>query len=164
VCPGLARVHGFVDAVAVGGIAADSALAGADVDDVGIGGSDRDRGDGAEAYVAVGDGLPVVAAVGGFEYAAAGSAEVVDEGLAGDAADGIDASAAEGSDLAEGESVKTAGWARRFRRRLRGGSGRLCGRRGRMLCWIFLRRCSQSEDREGGGETNGAAEREGGED
>jgi hypothetical protein len=68
----VAGVGGFVDAVAVGGVAAEVALAGADVDDVGIGGSDRDRADGAELQLAVGHGNPVRAAVGGLEDAAAG--------------------------------------------------------------------------------------------
>ena len=129
----------FVNAVAVGGITADGAFAGADVDDVGIGGRDGDGADGAEVDVAVGDGLPVVAAVDGFEYAAAGSAEVVDKGLTGDTADGVDASAAEGSDLTEGENVKASGGAWGFGcwRWLRGGSWRSRGRG-----WILFRSAS----------------------
>src|SRR5213592_628146 len=74
--PRLAAVGRLPDAVAVGHVAADRELAGADVHDVGIRLGDPDRPDGA-AEVLVGHGQPGVAAVGALEDTAARGAEPV---------------------------------------------------------------------------------------
>ena len=94
VLPGFARVERFVDAVAGGGIAADAAFAGADIDDVGIGRRHGQAADGGRLLV-VEDGLPGGGAIRGFPDAAAGGAEVVSGGIAGDARGGQGAAAAE---------------------------------------------------------------------
>ena len=76
--PGLAAIGRAVDTIAVRHVAADAALAHARVQHVRIG-----RGQGERAYrgtlkEAVGDVLPVHAAVGGFPHATAGRTEVED--------------------------------------------------------------------------------------
>ena len=82
VLPGLAGVGGFVDAVAGLDVAADVGLAGADVDDVGIGRGDGEGADGLGGLV-VEDRLPVDAAVAGFPDAARGNGGVIGERIAG---------------------------------------------------------------------------------
>ena len=103
VFPGAAGVGRFVDTVAVRGIAADAAFAHAGVDHVGIGIGYGDCADRAGLELAVGDGIPIGAAVGGFEDAAAGGAEIIDQWLCGDACDGDHAAATERSDETEFE-------------------------------------------------------------
>ena len=95
--PGLAGVGGFVDAVADGEIGTLESFAAADVDDVGIGGSDGESADGAGGLV-VEDGVPGAAVVGGLPDAAVADADVEDVGLGGDALGGFGASGAQGSD------------------------------------------------------------------
>ena len=77
--PGRAAVGRPVDAVAVRDVDADARLAGAGVDDVGVGGGHGDRAHGGGPEEAVGDVLPVGAAVGRLPDAAGAGAEV--EGL-----------------------------------------------------------------------------------
>ncbi len=101
--PGLAGVGGFEHADAVGVLAADVGLAGADVDDVGIGGSDGDGSDGADGDAGggiVGDGEPGAAGVFGLPDAAADGAHVEGVGLRGVAGDAVGAAAAHGADVA----------------------------------------------------------------
>src|SRR5581483_6037511 len=68
--PGLAGIGGTVDAVAVGDVAADAGLSHAGIDDVRVRLGDGDGADGGGAHEAVGDVLPVGAAVGGLPHAA----------------------------------------------------------------------------------------------
>ena len=67
--PGLARVGGFVDAVADGEIGAMQSFAAGDINDVGIGGSDRDGADGLRGFV-IEDGIPGAAVIVRFPDAA----------------------------------------------------------------------------------------------
>ena len=76
VAPGRAAVGRPVDAVAVRDVHADARLAGAGVDDVGIGVGNRDRAHRGGPEVVVRDVLPVGAAVGGLPDAAGTAAEV----------------------------------------------------------------------------------------
>ena len=92
VLPGLAAVGGLVDAVAGHDVAADVGLAGADVDDVGIGRRDGDGADGRGRLI-VEDRLPGEAAVGRLPDAAGRRGRVVDHRIAGDAAGPADAAA-----------------------------------------------------------------------
>ncbi|MCX6603476.1 MAG: hypothetical protein NTV52_07770 [Acidobacteria bacterium] len=67
--PGATAVDGFIDAIAVGGVAADGLFAHAGVEDVGVG-RVKDHVD-AAGFIAAGEGLlPGFAAVVGFEDAA----------------------------------------------------------------------------------------------
>ena len=100
--PGGAGVGGFVDAVA------GSLLAGADVDDFGIRGSDGDRADGGDVLL-VEDREPDFTCVGGFPDAAAGSGHVVGGWVAGDAGDAGDASGAVRADEAPAHGGIEAG-------------------------------------------------------
>ncbi len=86
--PGLATVHGFVDTVAVGDIAAQARLAGTHIDDVGIGRRDRNRADGLRGLI-VKQGLPVLAAIDGFPDTAGDRTEIKDAGLPDHARDGL---------------------------------------------------------------------------
>ena len=56
--PGLARVGGLVDAVAMRDIAANGGLAHANIDHVGVGGRDGDAADRGALEIAIGDVLP----------------------------------------------------------------------------------------------------------
>ena len=103
--PCLARVYRFVNAVAMGGVAADRTLTGAHVDHIVVGGGHRDRSDRTEIDLPIGDWFPRVAAVGRLEDAAACAAEVVNERLTRDARYSVDTAAAEGADLAKFEDV-----------------------------------------------------------
>jgi hypothetical protein len=94
----------FVDAVAVTRVAAQVGFSHAGVDDVGIGVGDGDGADRTELELAIGDGVPVDAAVGGLEDAAAGCAEVEGHGLRLHAGDGSHTAAPEGTDLPEGDA------------------------------------------------------------
>jgi hypothetical protein len=95
--PAAAGVGGAVHAVAVRHVAANARLAGAGVDHVGIGGRDGHRADGGRLEEAVGDVLPVGAAVGRLPDAARAGAEVEDHGLDGIAGDGHRPAAAVGA-------------------------------------------------------------------
>ncbi len=103
VLPGLAGVDGFVDAVALHDIAAELGLAHADVDHVGIGGGDRDGADGRALELAIGDGPPGEAAVGGLPKSAAGCAEEILERPGGTAGGGDGAAASRRPDATPGE-------------------------------------------------------------
>ena len=98
--PGAAAVGGPVDAVAVRDVAADAGLAHADVDHVGVGRRDGERADGGGLEEAVGDVLPVRAAVGGLPHAARAGAEVEGRGLGRMAGDGDHTAAAVRPDAA----------------------------------------------------------------
>ena len=91
--PRLAGVGGFVDAVAGGEIGTLQSFAAAGVDDVGIGGRDGERADGAGGLV-VEDGVPGAAVIGGLPDAAVAHADVEDVGLPGDPLGGFGASGA----------------------------------------------------------------------
>src|SRR5207302_1747981 len=123
--PCLAAVGRLPDAVAVGHVAADRELAGADVHDVGIGLGDTDCAD-STAEILVGHGLPGVAAVGALEDAAARGAEPVLIGARRRARDGDAAAAAEDADLAPAEpgaDGRVIGLGRRGRRSRRATRG-----------------------------------------
>src|SRR6185503_20292601 len=98
--PRLAGVARAVDAVAVGHVAADAALAHAGVNDVRVRGGDRQRADRARLHLPVGHRRPARPAVRGLEDAAARGAHVEDLRLTGDAGHRRDAAAAERADLA----------------------------------------------------------------
>ena len=105
--PGLALIGGLVHAVAVGVLAADVGLAGADVDDVGVRRGDGDGADGADGNaVCRRDGEPGAAGVFGLPDAAADGAEVEGVGLAGNAGDAVGAASAHGSDVAPVQAVE----------------------------------------------------------
>ena len=98
--PGGAGVKRFVDAIAVGDVAADGALAGAGVYHIGIGSRDGERANGGGVEEAVRDVAPVEAAIGGLPDAASASAHVKGHFVLGVAGDGDHASAAMGTDAA----------------------------------------------------------------
>src|SRR5580700_6464461 len=100
VLPGFARVGRFINAVAMGGVAADIRLTHADVDDIRVGLRDSDGAHGSGFELAVGDGQPAGAAVGSFPDPAAGGAEVIHIRLRGDARDSVHAAATERADAA----------------------------------------------------------------
>ena len=104
--PSLAAVHGLVDAVAVGNVGAGARLARAHVDDVWVGIGNGDGSDGAGVDEAVGDAVPVDAAVVGLPDPAAGAAEVEDQRVLGVAGDGDGASAPVGADAAKAEGLE----------------------------------------------------------
>ncbi len=129
--PGLARVHGLVDPVAVRDVAADAALAHPHVDDVGIGGGDLDRPHRSRAHLAVRQGLPVDPRVGGLPDAAPGGPHVVDARLTGHPRDRGDAPAPVGADAPPLQALQQRfvvggerGLDRGRRLRLRSGNGR----------------------------------------
>ena len=97
--PRLSGVARFVDAVTGGEIGTLQSLAAAYVDDVRIGGSHRDRANGAGGLI-VEDGRPDAAVVGGLPDAAVVDADVKDIGLIAHADGGNGAPAAEGPDHA----------------------------------------------------------------
>ena len=109
VLPGGARVAAAVDAVAGQDVAADAGFAGADEDEVGVGFGHRDRADRGRGDLEVGDGAPVLAAVGGLPEAAAGRAEVGFLGAAGHAGGGDGAAAAIGAEVAPGVGGEEGG-------------------------------------------------------
>ena len=84
--PGLARVGGFVDAVAAGHVAADVGFARADVDDVRVGSRYGDGADGRDRLV-IKNGLPVDAGVGRLPDPRRGGSGIVGLGISGNAAD-----------------------------------------------------------------------------
>jgi hypothetical protein len=103
--PVRAGVGGLVDAVSRGEIGALEPFAAADVQDVGVGGSDGDRADGAGRLV-VEDRAPHPAEVGALPHAAIVDADVEKVGLAWHANSADGAHAAMGPDHApahEGE-------------------------------------------------------------
>ena len=100
VLPGRAGVVGAVYAVAVGEVDADACLAHAGVNDVGVGLGYGDRAHGGGVEVAVGDVLPVRAAVGGLPDPAADRAEVEDARVDWVTGDGDDAPGTVGPDAA----------------------------------------------------------------
>ena len=108
--PGLARVGGFEHADAIGVLAADIGLAGADVDDVRIRRGHGDGADRADRNALIGDGIPRAAGVFGLPHAAADGAEIEGVGLIGVAGDGIRASAAHGTDVAPDAGRRAGCW------------------------------------------------------
>ena len=109
VFPGLAAVAAAVHAVARQDVAADARLAGADEDEVGVGFRHRDRAHRRRRDLEVGDGVPVVAAVGRLPEAAAGRAEIGFVRPALDAGDGDGAAAAVGAEVAPGVAGEEGG-------------------------------------------------------
>src|SRR5262249_36926 len=95
--PGAPGVVGAVDALAVGDVAADAGLAGADIDDVGVRLGHRERAH-REVRLVVEERGPGGAAVVGAEDAARDRAEGEGERLAAGPADGERPAAAEGAD------------------------------------------------------------------
>ena len=79
--PGLAAISRTVHPVAVGHVPADAGLPHAGVDDVGVGGRDGDGAHRGGVEVAVGNVLPVGAAVGGLPHSAGARSEVEDHGI-----------------------------------------------------------------------------------
>ena len=106
--PGLAGVHGFVDAVAEADLGADIGLAGAHVENIRVGGRHGNRSDGGDALL-VEDRRPHRAGVGGLPNSAAYGAEVESHGIARDASDGRHAPTAKRTDHAPLQLVIEAG-------------------------------------------------------
>src|SRR6185312_10044541 len=92
-----AAVLAAVDAIAGGEIGADVRLAGANVDDVGVGRRNGQRSNGSDGLV-VEDGLPHHARIRGLPHATIHAAKVEGAVAARDAADGNNASSAERAD------------------------------------------------------------------
>ena len=104
VLPGAPRVHRLVDPVPVRDVAADTPLAHAGVEHVGVRLADRDRPHRAGAELAVGHVRPRHAAVDALPDAAARAAEVVDVALAHHAGHRGHAPAAQRTDVAPFET------------------------------------------------------------
>ena len=109
VLPGRARVAAPVDAVARQDVAANARLAGADEDEVGVGFGHRHRADRRRRDLEVGDGEPVLAAVGGLPEPAARGAEVGLLRAALDAGGGDRAAAAVRAEVAPGVAGEEGG-------------------------------------------------------
>ena len=105
--PGLARVGGFVNAVANGEIGAMQAFAAADIDDIGIGRSDGDGANGLRGLI-VEDRIPGAAVVVGLPHAAVDLAHIENVGLAGHAGGSARAPAAERTDHAPAHFLVSA--------------------------------------------------------
>ena len=146
VAPRLARVRRAIDAVAVGDVAADAALAHAGVEDVRVGRRHREGADRTRLHLAVGDRRPLDAGVRRLPDPAPGRPHVVDERLAGHAGHGRDAAAPEGTDRAPAEALEE-----------RVGEGGL-RRVGRGLCLLGgdARAPGGGEGEQGGGQGAGA--------
>ena len=97
--PGRARVGGLVDAIAHRKIGTMQSFAAAHVDDIRIGGRDRDRADRAGRLV-IEDRIPCAAEVVGLPHAAIHRADVEDIRLAGNAAIRARAPSAKRTDVA----------------------------------------------------------------
>ena len=98
--PGLAGVGGLVDPVPIGNVQANGGFAGAGVDDVGVRGGHRQGADGGGVEEAVGDVLPVGAAVGGFPHSAGHGSEIGGHGVHRVARNGHHPAAARRADAA----------------------------------------------------------------
>ena len=94
--PGFAGVGGLPHAIAE---AAADGVAGAGINDIGIGGRDLDGADAIHALLLVEDRVPGDAGAGGFPDAALGHAGVEHTGLADGAGDRSDAAAVERPDV-----------------------------------------------------------------
>src|SRR5262249_21633510 len=92
--PCLSAVHRLVHTVAMRGIATDTTLAHARVDDVRVGLGDRDRPYSARLDLSIGHRIPVGATIGGLEDPAPDAAEIVCVQLRWRARDGNHTSAA----------------------------------------------------------------------
>ena len=119
--PGLAAIDRPVHPIAIGHVAARCSLAGADVDDVVIGGRDGDGADGADRGV-IGQRLPGVSAIGRLPHPARHRSEIKGAGIAGYAGDREGASTAVRTDAAPSQRPKEA--------RVHRCGGRSSGRRG----------------------------------
>src|ERR1022692_2156249 len=97
--PGLAAVGCFIDSVAVGDIAAQTGLAGSNINHTRIRFENGDRADGGD-YALVGDRLPAYAAVGGAPDASRNAAEIIGVGTARNSSYGEHAAAAIWADVA----------------------------------------------------------------
>src|SRR5713226_8931636 len=97
--PSLSGIGGFVDTVAGREIRALQPFAAAHVNDIGIGGSNRQRADGAAGLV-VENRIPSVAEVGGLPDAAVDGGHVENVGLVWHARDGHGAASAKRTDAA----------------------------------------------------------------
>src|SRR5262249_43695676 len=104
--PRAAAVSRAIDTVAVGDVAANAALSGADVDHVGIGRGDGDGADGRGPEEAVGDVLPRRPPVGGLPHPARAGAEVEGHGIDGIARHRHHAAAAVRTDQAPSQRVE----------------------------------------------------------
>jgi hypothetical protein len=103
--PGLAAVGGLVDAVALHDVAAQFGLAHPDVDDVRVRLAHLHRAHRRAVQLAVGDGAPRLAAVGGLPKSPAGRAEVVLERPRAAPRHGLRAAAAVGTEVLPAEGV-----------------------------------------------------------
>ena len=99
VLPGLARVEGFVDSIAVRNVAAYAGFAGADVNSIVIGIGDGQAAN-RSASLFIEDRRPGLSAVGGLPHTAARHAEIVGRGIARDSGSGQRATATKGTDQA----------------------------------------------------------------
>ncbi len=93
ILPGLAAIDSFVDAIALGRVAANAAFTGADVNHVRVRGSDRNTAD-RRRRLFIEDRIPGHGSVGGLPHTATGRAEVINVGIAGNADRGKRSSAA----------------------------------------------------------------------
>ena len=121
-CSTSCRRRRCVDPPPRGHVAADPVGAGADPDDVRVGGGHVDGADGAGLDEAVGDVEPALPGVGGLPHAAAGGAHVEGVRLLGHAGHGGDAAAARGPD----HPVAHGGEPRRVEHRMPGCVGPSC--------------------------------------
>src|SRR5579871_1424138 len=101
--PGFSAIRALVDSVADGEVGALQALAAPHIDDIGVGGGERDGADGSGGLVVEG-GVPGAAVVVGLPDAAVVDADVEDIGLIGDSGRADGTSSAERSDHAPLES------------------------------------------------------------
>ncbi len=104
--PRRAAVRRAIDAVAVRHVPADARFAGAGVHDVAVGRGDVDRADRGGLEEAVGDVLPVGAAIRRLPHAAGAGAEIERHRVGRMAGDGHGAAAAEGTDGTPGERLE----------------------------------------------------------
>src|ERR1700722_6423765 len=98
--PCLACIRGFEDADAIGVLAANIRLARTDVDNVGVGGRNRDGSDGADGYALIADGEPGASCIVGLPYSTANRAHVESVWLTGASGDSVASATAHRTDVA----------------------------------------------------------------
>src|SRR5258708_6866784 len=104
-CPGLAGISGFVNAIANGEIGAVQSFPAAEVNSVWIGERNRYRADGAGGLV-VKERIPCAAEVVRLPYAAIHHADIKHAGLAGNAGNGLGASTTERANATPSERLQ----------------------------------------------------------
>src|SRR5947209_2682665 len=107
--PGLARVGGLVDSVALVDRPAADLVARSHIHDVRVGRRDLYGADAGDLFDGVENGIPRFPGAGGFPNASGGNAHVKHARLADGAADGGDASPSEGADVSPLEPLQELG-------------------------------------------------------